>query len=76
VVSDRPLEVHRNTNGLHQDGGPAVLYRDGFSVWALNGVRVSQEIAETPADQLDPRLIATEQNVEIRREIMRKVGLK
>lgn len=76
VVSDRPSEIRRNEHGLHCDGGPALRYRDGFAVWALNGVRVSQEIAETAGGQLDCALIAKTQNAEVRREIVRKIGLE
>jgi len=39
-------------------------------------VRVSREIAETPAKELDPKLILKEKNAEVRREIVRKVGVE
>ena len=58
--------------GIHKDGGPAIAYSDGFSVWALNGVRCSQEIAETPADQLKSTLILSEKNAQVRAEIVKK----
>jgi len=61
---------------IHCDGGPAVSYPDGFSVWALHGVRVSREIAETPAVLLDPQIVFKESNAEIRREIVRKIGIQ
>ena len=77
IVSERPLRLHRNTDGhLHCDGGPTVLCRDGWAAWFLNGVRVPQEIAETPGDQRDPQLVLTERNAEMRREIARKVGIE
>ena len=59
---------------LHRDGGPAFASRDGWKLWYLNGVQVSQEIAEIPAGELDSRLVLSEQNVEVRREIVRKIG--
>lgn len=59
---------------LHKDSGPSVVFRDGWKMWNLNGVRVPQEISETPADRLDPRLILSERNAEVRREIVRKIG--
>jgi len=77
VVSRKSNSVSRNdAKQLHRDGGPAVEYRDGNSVWCLNGVRVSQHIAETRAELLDPKLALAENNVEIRREIIRKVGIE
>ena len=61
---------------LHNDNGPAIAYSDGFSVWALNGVRVTKEIAETPAEKLNSKLILEEKNAEVRREIVRKIGIE
>jgi hypothetical protein len=76
VVCQTPLAFHRNRNGLHKDGGPAIEYRDGLKIWALNGVRVEKWLAETPAEQLDPQEFAKITNVEIRREFIRKVGIE
>ena len=75
IASEKPSGIHLLGARIHRDGGPAVLYRDGFSVWALNGVRVSQGIAETPADRLDAKLVLSEKNAEVRREIVRKIGV-
>jgi len=76
ILQEKPVEIHQinDHKTLHRDGGPAIRYADGFSVWALNGVRVSQEIAETPGDKLDCNLVLKEKNAEIRREIVRKIG--
>jgi len=77
ILSEKPCEIHINeANVLHKDGGPAIKYSDGFAIWALNGVRVPQEIAETPWDKLDPHLVVTEKNAEIRRELVRKIGVE
>ncbi len=50
ILTERPIEIHMKDKKLHREGGPAILYKDGFSVYALNGVRVLKEIAETPAN--------------------------
>jgi hypothetical protein len=42
----------------------------------LNGVSVPKEIVITPSDKLDPSLILKEKNAEIRREIVRKIGVE
>lgn len=76
-ICDRPAEIHMNSDEkLHKDGGPAVKFRDGWSIWRLNDVVVSQEIAETPADQLDPQMVLREENAEVRRELVRKIGIE
>ena len=74
-VSERHDICKLNKRGvIHADGGPAIHYPDGFSVWALNGTRVTKEIAETPADKLNPELALNEKNVDIQREIINKIG--
>lgn len=74
-LQHRHLEIHMNpAKQLHKDLGPAVRYADGFRMWYLNGVVVPQDIAETPGEKLDPNLILNTENVEIRREILRKIG--
>lgn len=59
---------------LHRDGGPAMQWRDGWSIWALHGVRVPQWLAETPSGQIDCRKVVEIDNAEVRREFVRKVG--
>jgi hypothetical protein len=79
LVSERHTELHINTEGrLHRDGGPAVCYSDGWSLYALNGVNVPAELALKPAGELaaDARKWIAEPNVEVRREYIRKVGIE
>jgi hypothetical protein len=76
IVAKRPKQVTLHNGLLHCTTGPAVLYADGFCVYALNGVQVSKELVETPAEALDPMLVCREQNAEIRREIVRKIGVE
>ena len=75
-ISERHNVCKLEKGKIHNEGGPAIQYPDGFSIWGLNGVRVSQEIAETPFNELDSRLILTEQNAEVRKEIVRKIGIE
>jgi len=75
ILQHRHSELHRNAQGqLHRDGGPAVVYRDGWSIWALNGVRVPQWIAEDR--DLDPKRISEIDNAQVRAEFVRKVGVE
>ena len=42
VLSERPVSLSFDSdNKLHREDGPAILYKDGFSVYALHGERVS-----------------------------------
>ena len=77
AISDRPEQLHRNTTGsLHCDGGPSITWRDGWKLWHLNGVPVEPWLAETRAEDIDPRKIADIANAEVRREFVRKIGLE
>jgi hypothetical protein len=77
VVSERPSVCKLDAAGrIHADGGPAVAFRDGWSVWALNGVRVPQWLAETPAERIDPRWLRELDNAQVRAEFARKVGIE
>ncbi|MDE2106801.1 MAG: hypothetical protein KGL39_56825, partial [Patescibacteria group bacterium] len=76
-ICERPQILHRNSQGrLHKDGGPALQYPDGFSIFALNGIRMDKKFVETPAEQLDPGIILKKTNADIRRELIRKVGIE
>jgi hypothetical protein len=50
-VSNRPELITFNQNKvLHNAKGPAIKYRDGWSIYAWNGVNVPQEWIEKPND--------------------------
>lgn len=74
-VCIRPCKVLVNSNGdLHADGKMAIEWRDGYGEYFLNGVSVDEKIALTPQENLDAKLVLTEKNTEVRREIVRKIG--
>ena len=75
-VSDRPKEIHKKGIQLHNETGPALSFRDGYSLWFLNGVDVGEVIVTTKAEEIDCSIILKEKNAEVRREIVRKVGIE
>jgi len=74
-ISDRPELCCIADGRLHAEGGPALRYRDGWSIWSLHGVRVPQWLAETRDTVIDPQKFTEIDNAEIRREFVRKVGI-
>ena len=76
VLQEKTVEVHLQDGRLHCETGAAVLYQDGFGVWALNGIYMPKELVETPADKINPKVILEIKNVEVRREVIRKVGVE
>lgn len=77
ILQDRPIYIKVNEDHqLHCDGGPAIEYEGGLKGWQLNGLRVTQHVAETPGDELDPNeLLPKEPNAQVRAEIIRKIGI-
>ena len=78
IFSEKPTEIHLKEKRLHHDGGPAIAFDDGgcLQCFALNGVEVPEWLAVTPAQEIDPHKFLLEKNVEVRREIIRKVGIE
>jgi hypothetical protein len=76
-VSERHNVLNRNSQGrLHKDGGAALAYPDGWSIYALNGISMKEFYVMTPAERLDPKTVLSESNVEIRRELIKKIGME
>jgi hypothetical protein len=80
IVSDRPTALHRNSRGaLHCTTGPAVEYGDGYSVFALNGVRfdtaLATEFITKPRAKVDRKAVLGIKNVEQRGEVIKMLGV-
>ncbi len=76
IISEKPVEYHRKNGVLHCETGPAIRFKDDFSLWILNGVRMKKEHVETPWDKIDIYSVIKETNLEVRRELVRKVGME
>jgi hypothetical protein len=75
IVSQKPIEINMMDGKLHADGKPSVVYGDGFSVWSLNGIMVTKELAETPAGLLNLDIFKNEKNADVKTEFIRKCGI-
>jgi len=74
IFQDRHAELNRDMDGrLHCPIGPAVRYRDGFSVYAWHGVTVPGEWIEHP-ETLTAEMGLTWENIEQRRVICEIMG--
>ena len=75
MVSDRPLRINLDARGrLHSESGPAIVWRDGWGVYAWHGVRVAANVIDTPAETITAKWIADERNAEVRRVLVERVG--
>ena len=67
VLQHRPeLIKFDDENRLHCENGPAIRYRDGFSVYAWHGTRIPSEWIEDKAS-LTAKIALTWENIEQRR---------
>lgn len=66
IMTERSDQIHfDDANLLHCEGGPAISYPDGFSVYSWHGVRVPDHWILSP-DKVDPAEIIKSENVELR----------
>src|SRR6185436_3180609 len=61
---------------LHFEKGPSIEYEDGFKNYHLNKIKVPEWVVTTPAEQIDIKKVISEENVDVRRELIRKVGIE
>lgn len=74
IFQHRHDELHTDENfRLHNESGPAVKYRDGYSVWAINGIRVNKQIVMSP-ETLTIQEINSESNQDVRSIMVNRFG--
>jgi hypothetical protein len=84
MVSERPVSISREltnpdvprgwgSHRLHNSQGPAIIWPDGWGLWTIHGVRVTQQIVEAP-ETLTPKQITGEPNAEVRRIMLERFG--
>ena len=74
ILQHRHEELHVDGEfRLHNESGPAVRYRDGYSVWAINGIRVNEQIVMRP-ETLTVEQINSEANQDIRSIMIDRLG--
>jgi hypothetical protein len=75
IISDRPSEIHIENGLLHNETGPAIMFRDGYAHWAIDGVTVPQKVVMNP-EELTVAEIDEERNAEVRRVMIQRFGPK
>lgn len=68
------LDVH-GRRVIHNANGPA-LESDIEPLYFLNGVLMEESHVLTPAEKINPTAVMKEENVEVRRELIRKMGIE
>lgn len=74
ILTDRPEIIKLDNEGrLHNEDGPALRYRDGYSLYSWHGVRVPHEWIEQP-ESLTAKTAITWANIEQRRVACEIIG--
>jgi hypothetical protein len=74
-VSERHHVLHRDDRGrLHCTTGPAIMYPDGWAIYAIHGVLLPAWIIEEP-NRITIESIDKETNAEVRRVMIELFGL-
>lgn len=74
IVAGSPSVIARDPQGrLHSPSGPAILFDDGFAIYAINGVVVPKQVVMAP-EKLTLKAITQESNAEVRRVMIERYG--
>jgi hypothetical protein len=74
MISDRPERICIDQNNLpHCEDGPSIRWRDGWTLWHINGVVVDEQIVMRPETQTVEQIHA-EENEEVRRIRIERFG--
>jgi hypothetical protein len=81
MVCELPTQIHLEREKaptmrwkrLHNESGAAVVWADGTALWFVRGMRVTQQLVESP-ETITAEQIKSERNAEIRRFIIDKFG--
>jgi len=75
IVCSRPSILSLdNQQRLHAEGGPAIQYADGLSVYACHGVILPEKYGQLHPHQWRSQWILEEENAELRRVLIQGIG--
>ena len=73
ILSEKPVRCNLLEGVIHSEDDPAVGYKDGFCVWAINGVKVDEQVVLHPKTQTLEQ-INSEENEEVKRIRIERYG--
>lgn len=77
IISRRPKLLKTNSDGqLHSDDSPCVEYHDGIKIYRMNGILIPENFIKKSPDEINVESVLSITNVDVRREVIRKVGLE
>ena len=75
ILTEKPTSLHHDSQfRLHHLDKPAMLYHDGWGIYAIHGVRVPEYYILTPAEGIDVAKALQEPNSSVRMAVIKKIG--
>ncbi len=77
IVCERPYKVRRDPQGrLHSLDSPALEWADGYKLYFVAGVNMSEKYYLDPAKNLTAATVLKQQNVEVRKGMIQIMGVE
>jgi hypothetical protein len=75
IASDRPIKLSFDSlNRPHAEGEPAILFADGYAMYAYNGVTLPEKYGAVHPHQWRSQWLLSEHNAELRRVLIQGIG--
>lgn len=65
-----------STGRCHSETEQSISYPDGWSIYCLHGVSVKPEYVLIDSEKMDPKIVFSEKNAEVRMALIRKIGIE
>ncbi|MCC3405320.1 MAG: hypothetical protein JGK17_06935 [Microcoleus sp. PH2017_10_PVI_O_A] len=75
IVCDRPRILSFDSqHRLHAEGGPAIQFADGYSIYSYHGVTLPEKYGKLHPREWQPQWLLEEENAELRRVLIQGIG--
>ncbi|MEG4573793.1 hypothetical protein QUA56_14025 [Microcoleus sp. N3A4] len=75
IVCDRPRILSFDSqHRLHAEGGPAIQFADGYSIYSYHGVTLPEKYGKIHPHEWQPQWLLEEENAELKRVLIQGIG--
>jgi len=75
IVCDRPRILSFDSqHRLHAEGGPAIQFADGYSLYSYHGVTLPEKYGKIHPNEWQPQWLLSEENAELKRVLIQGIG--
>ncbi|MGL5060471.1 MAG: DUF6745 domain-containing protein, partial [Microcoleus sp.] len=75
IACDRPRILSLDSQyRLHAEGGPAIQFADGYSIYSYHGVTLPEQYGKIHPNEWESQWILSESNAELKRVLIQGIG--